>query len=167
MKTINELLDAAAERLGEDGKPLSDAKLSVRLGAYQQKLFDWRNGRGQPDTYAVWTLGEILKMDPLEVSAIIEAERAKSEERRSFWESQLKRFRSTTEVLALAMAMSVIYGTLPYSEAKAALITDSYKNAAPDSQCLLCKVRIMSAIRRRYQRLINYIYTFATIMRPA
>jgi hypothetical protein len=133
MKTIGELLDAAKEKLGN----ASESALGRELGTNHTNLWHWRKGKGQPDTYAVWRLAEILKMNPLEVSAIIEAERAKSDERRSFWEDQMKRFRSTIQAVLLGLGLLMAYGTLPHSEAKAALITDGYQTAVPNKQMFI------------------------------
>ncbi|SFZ77609.1 hypothetical protein [Chitinimonas taiwanensis] len=142
MQTLNDLLEAAAKKLGTDEKPISESRLGDELGAYKQKLYDWKNGRGQPDTYAVWRLAEILKMNPLEVSAIIEAERAKSDERRSFWEDQVKRFRSSIQAVLLGLGLLMAYGTLPHSEAKAALITNGYQTVTPNKQMFIMSSRV-------------------------
>lgn len=112
MQTLNEILDRA---LQETGKP-SDRQLALHMGVAPQTLNHWRMGRSTPDAYALMQLQSILKIDAREILAIIEAERAKTDERKSYWETIKSGFsKSGTLALALALATTLIAASLPYS----------------------------------------------------
>lgn len=81
MMTTNEFLDAVKQRHGFK----SDYELSKALGVKQQTISSYRVGRTSMDPMMAAKVAELLAMNPLEVIAAAEAERAKDEKTKGFW----------------------------------------------------------------------------------
>ncbi|UXY14095.1 hypothetical protein N8I74_12275 [Chitiniphilus purpureus] len=123
METLDEILDAAKAALGKE----SDNQLALAMGVTRGAVSSWRIKRTAPDAYALMELQKILKVDARELLAIIEAERAKTEERRGYWEDVKRSFstKGVSSVLAVATALALL-GTPSRSDAGT---TNSYRNA--------------------------------------
>lgn len=83
VNVINKLLDDAALATGSS----TDYKLAQVLDLKRQKIFAMRAGSEKPSSYVCAKLAQVLKRDPLEIIAMVEAESAKSETQREFWRS--------------------------------------------------------------------------------
>jgi len=81
MMTTNEFLDAVKQRHGFK----SDYELSKALGVKQQTISSYRVGRTSMDPMMAAKVAELLAMNPLEVIAAAEAERARDEKTKGFW----------------------------------------------------------------------------------
>lgn len=81
MKTTVEILDAvrAARQL------TSDYQLAALLETSTQRISNWRNGRHTMDNAMGVKVAGIIGREPLEIIAILEAERATTTELRKFW----------------------------------------------------------------------------------
>lgn len=114
MDTLNEIIDAAMQASGKD----SDRQLALHMGVSPQTVSHWRTGRNTPDLYALMELQKILKVDARQLAATIEAERAKTEERRGYWEDIKKSFSTKGVSSAVALATAVaLFGTPSSSDA--------------------------------------------------
>ncbi|QLI83013.1 hypothetical protein HZU75_16610 [Chitinibacter fontanus] len=109
MKNINEIVDAALVKIGKD----SDRQLSIYMGVSPQTISNWRSHRNAPDSYALMELQKILGIDAREILAIIEAERAKTEERRSYWEEIKAGFSKSGTSIAVAIALATMMTASP------------------------------------------------------
>lgn len=86
MRTTIELVTAVRDLYG------SDRKAAVILKVTQATFSLWRNGDAFPtDDHAI-NLAELLNLDPRYVSAVIRADRAKSDRARSMWHSVAQAF---------------------------------------------------------------------------
>lgn len=109
MNSLDEILNEAVKRIGKE----SDRQLALKMGVAVTTVSSWRTKRSTPDAYALMELQKILQIDARELLAIIEAERAKTEERRGYWEEMKKSFSQKGTVIALAFAMALMLGNAP------------------------------------------------------
>lgn len=115
MMTTNEFLDAVKARHGFK----SDYELSRALGVKPQTISSYRVGRTSMDPMMAAKVAELLAMNPLEVIASAEAERAKDEKAKGFW-------------MRYAAALLMVVGvSAPPSPAEAS-------TAQPVQQSVLC-----------------------------
>ncbi len=96
------LLEEARQKLGG----VTDYKLAQVLQIPRQRVSEYRLGKWQADNYACARIAEILEKDALEIIAAVEAENAKTEERRDYWRS----FRGTGRIAILGLALSGMLG---------------------------------------------------------
>jgi hypothetical protein len=75
------LLEAVREKLGS----VTDYAIGKTLQLHQQTISRYHAGTQQADAYACAKFAEVLERDPLEVIAQVEADSAKTDERRAFW----------------------------------------------------------------------------------
>lgn len=129
METLDDILNAAIKASGAN----SQADFARKIGVSHPTITNWKTGRSTPDAYALMELQKILKMDARELLAIIEAERAKDEKRREYWQDVKKSFR-TTSAAALA-AIALFFSVGMSNKAEAADITK-----ACHAEGLLCQV---------------------------
>ncbi|WP_255992062.1 DUF3693 domain-containing protein [Chitinolyticbacter albus] len=129
MNTLDEILDAAKAAIGKE----SDRQLALHMGVTPAAISLWRTKKGAPDAYGLMELQKILKVDARELLATIEAERAKTEERRGYWEEIKKGFSTKGVSSAVALATAVaLFGTPSSSDAAGqnrAALTLSNKDA--------------------------------------
>lgn len=109
MKTLDDVLDAALKKIGKE----SDRQLSIALGVTASTLSNWRTRKSTPDAYGLMELQKILGIDAREILAIIEAERAKTEERRSYWEEIKAGFSKSGTSIAVAIALAAMMTSSP------------------------------------------------------
>lgn len=102
MKTISDLLDALNARTG-----LSDRKLGPLLGAGEGTVTQWRTGRSFPADEKVPTIAQLLGVQPAYVAAIINGERAKSEETRSMWRDVAAAFSKAAVITVAVITASI------------------------------------------------------------
>lgn len=98
--------------------PQTDYRLAKTLGVSVARMSNWRRGINAPDTLTAWKLAKLLKMDPSEVIAYIEEDRAiaaKDPTRVEFWKQQLPRILPSIAIgtaLLLAAKGTLIGGDL-------------------------------------------------------
>jgi transcriptional regulator with XRE-family HTH domain len=92
MNTL-EYLAACKERLGIE----SDYALAKRLGISQPTISSYRGGRSRMDDDVALTIAEILQINPLQVIAAANAERAKTPEQKARWEGLMEKFSAPVE----------------------------------------------------------------------
>lgn len=103
MNTIDEIIDEAKKGIGVE----SDRQLALHIGLTPQSVNQWRKKTSSPDMYALMQLQKILQRDARELSAIIEAERAKTEERRGYWEDVKRAFSKSALSIAVVAAATI------------------------------------------------------------
>lgn len=84
-------------------KITSDYGLGKALQVSNQRIADYYKGKAWPDAYACAQIALALKLDPLEVLADIEAQSAKTEERRVFWQNFIGRTKKAAAGLLLVL----------------------------------------------------------------
>lgn len=87
MNTL-EYLAACKTRLGIE----SDYALAKRLGVTQSAVSSYRTGRSRIDDEVALTVAEILGVNPMQVIAAANAERAKTPEQRARWMGLMEKF---------------------------------------------------------------------------
>lgn len=87
MNTLD-YLAACKARLGIE----SDYALAKRLGVAQSSVSNYRTGRSRIDDDVALTIAEILQINPLEVIAAANAERAKTPEQKARWTALMEKF---------------------------------------------------------------------------
>lgn len=92
------LLEEARQKLGG----VTDYKLAQVMKLPRARISDYHHGRRQADAYVCTRIAEILEKDALEIIAAVEAENAKTEERRDYWRS----FRGTGRTAILGLVLS-------------------------------------------------------------
>ena len=118
MKTTSEFLDAVKERHSLQ----SDYALAKRLGVRHSTISHYRSGRSSMDPKTAVKIAELLALDPLEVIAAAEVERARDEKTKGFW-------------MRYAAALCMIVGvSAPPSPAEAS-------TAQPVQQSVLCQIK--------------------------
>ncbi|WP_283149427.1 hypothetical protein [Silvimonas soli] len=103
MNSLNEILNEALKAISKD----SDRQLAIHMGVTASAVSLWRHGKSTPDMYALMELQKILQRDARELSAIIEAERAKTEERRGYWEDVKRAFSKSALSIAVVAAATI------------------------------------------------------------
>lgn len=106
METLEDILNEAKKA----SNATSDADLSRKIGVTGATVSYWRSGRQAPDSYALMQLQGILKVDARELLAIIEKERAKTEERREYWDGVKKSFQKTTATALAGLTLLAVFG---------------------------------------------------------
>lgn len=89
---VTKVIDEAKERLGVE----SDYALAKKLEINQARISQYRKGKESLDAYACARLAEVLKMDPFELLAQVEAETEKNETRRTYWKKVAERMAAGT-----------------------------------------------------------------------
>lgn len=89
-------------RLTETGSDYAVAKL---LGESRSRISGYRTGRSHFNPEMCIRVAELLNLDPLEVIAAIEAEKAKTEKTRRFWKATLNRISGTAATVILSVAV--------------------------------------------------------------
>lgn len=87
MKTL-EYLAACKKRLGIE----SDYALAKALGVAQSSVSNYRIGRSRIDDEVALTIAEILQVNPMQVIAAANAERAKTPEQKARWTGLMEKF---------------------------------------------------------------------------
>src|SRR5579871_1792453 len=87
MSNTTRLLDRAVKLCS----PATDYQLAKRLGIANTTIARCRKRGGTLDNMAAWKLAKMLEMEPAQVIAYIEADRAKDDNKRAFWTAQLPR----------------------------------------------------------------------------
>lgn len=87
MLSTIELLDRAKSVAGD----VSDYRLAQLLGVPATTVSNYRVGRSRPENPISMRLADLCGLDPVEVVASVNLERAKSETDRELWEMILKR----------------------------------------------------------------------------
>ncbi len=86
VRNFESLLDALADKAG------SDRKAAPLIGVSQVAISAWRTRRALPGDEKSRKIAEVLNLDPRYVCALVHAERAKSPETRSMWQSVAQAF---------------------------------------------------------------------------
>lgn len=83
MNTVQKLLDRAKQV----SHIPSDYALAKSMELERATISGYRTGRTKPDTYAIYRLAELAHVDKDAAVAQVEAERAKTEAQRKYWQS--------------------------------------------------------------------------------
>ena len=130
METLDEIINEAIKRLDKQ----NDSQLAKAIGVTHVTIHNWRTRRSTPDNYAIVQLAKLLGRSPMEILGIIEAEKAKSEERKEYWQDFLAGLLDTTRKLSAIGALTLASYTTGIPKAEAAPLT-----SAPQScKCILC-----------------------------
>ena len=97
MQTLDEVLNAAIKRLEKQ----NDSSLARAIGVTHVTVHNWRTRRSTPDNFALVQLAKILGRSPLELLGIIEGEKAKTDERKEYWQDFLAGLLETTKKLGV------------------------------------------------------------------
>lgn len=95
MKTTLEYVDAVKIRLDLP----SDYAIAKALGVSRQAVSQYRQGKASFDDLTAVRVAEILGLNPMEVIAAANRERAKSEDARRVWSGLFDRFAANFEAL--------------------------------------------------------------------
>jgi transcriptional regulator with XRE-family HTH domain len=87
----NRYLDRLSEAFPWEGRPATDYRISKMLGVSHGAVSRWRADGGGFDVKTCWKVAELLKIEPAEVIAAVEKDRAKNDSDRDFWGGQLRR----------------------------------------------------------------------------
>lgn len=89
MFSTTDLLDRAKAAAGD----VSDYRIAQLLGVPRATVSGYRRGVSRPENPIAMRLAELCGLDPVEVVASVNLERAKSETDRELWEMILQRCR--------------------------------------------------------------------------
>ena len=81
----------------------TDYKLAKILEIHSGRIADYMNEKRTLDNYACMKIAILLKRDPAEIIATIEADTEKNEKRRTFWADFLQRAQQAGRVLTLGL----------------------------------------------------------------
>lgn len=101
METLDEIINEAIKRLDKQ----NDSQLAKAIGVTHVTIHNWRTRRSTPDNYAIVQLAKLLGRSPMEILGIIEAEKAKSEERKEYWQDFLAGLLDTTKKSGAIVAL--------------------------------------------------------------
>jgi transcriptional regulator with XRE-family HTH domain len=132
MQNIDEILDAAQKAIGKD----SDRQLAIAIGVTPQTISHYRKRISTPDNFAIVQLAKILGRSPLEILGIIEAEKAKTDERKEYWTDFLSGLLDTTKKLGVIAVLTYGGFTAPKAEAQTPPRTANLMVC----ECILCKI---------------------------
>ena len=116
----SEYLDQLAAHLAEDGKPLTDYKLSQRLGTAPQVIYRYRKDQGHFGRDTAIKVAHLLGIDPGVIYLDIQIEGSKSPEEKRIWKSLAKRLgRAAAVTMPTILTAYLMIGMLfsPYSQA--------------------------------------------------
>jgi predicted transcriptional regulator len=99
MSKAKELLLECKIKLGVK----SDYKLAQALEINPARVSAYMSEKETPDTYTAVRVALILKRDPTELIAIIQAEKEKNPKRQAFWLDFLQHVRQTAKLYMLAL----------------------------------------------------------------
>jgi len=124
MSNTAKLLDKARELC----VPATDYRLAKTLGVSAGRMSNWRRGKF-PDNEAAFKLADLLGIPATEVIAYIEADRAKTDQQRSFWSAHLSRALPSIAIASaglLALGGSLIGGKAEATAAKTNFASNVY-----------------------------------------
>ena len=101
MNITPQLIDQLKEKHGLR----SDYAVAKMLGISTQRLSNYRTGRNRFDDLMAYKVAELLELDPAEVIAQINMERAKRPEERKAWKEILERLGSAAAVVTLGVSL--------------------------------------------------------------
>lgn len=136
MQTLVEIIEAAKKASGFD----QDQQLARKIGVPNPYVSGWRHGTRAPDSYAMMQLQKILGIDARELLAIIEAERAKDEERRNYWENIKKEFRNKITITLALFVICLMFGTPETAKASDGLENISFCALTSEMYIMLSKL---------------------------
>lgn len=97
MTKTQQYFEQVREKLGD----ATDYKIAQVLDVSKQNVSEYVRGIREADTYACTKIAMVLEVDPLEVIAQVEAEAARTEKKRAFWQSFFSGLKRTAHVFAL------------------------------------------------------------------
>lgn len=133
--------------------PQTDYQLAKRLGINHATISRCRHRGGTLDNEAATRLAELLAQDPMDVIAIMESERAKTPEKKAFWENRLPR------VMPLVAYLGIISGVTHVTEVRAGtLATDLTTYTLCAVRSLMRMSRIFTRVRRGVTQIAAQIH---------
>jgi transcriptional regulator with XRE-family HTH domain len=149
VKTTAEYLDAYKAKLGLP----SDYALAKSLGVTRAAASKWKLGHAVPDELACARIADALGIEPIEVIAAAQFERAKDEHSRAVWESIWGK--AAGAIVKASIVGAVCLSVVPTS--KAAECGSANAGEAGHS----ARIRVMSTYRRRRQQNASYGFPLA------
>jgi len=104
MKNTVDYLNNAKKKLGIK----SDRQLAIWMGVGTPTLSQYQSGKRIIDDYAAAKIAEALNIDEMEVIAVANIEREKTEERRTYWRKVFARHAGTGVAACLVLSISMI-----------------------------------------------------------
>lgn len=150
MQNIDEILDAAQKAIGKD----SDRQLAIAIGVTPQTISHYRKRISTPDNYAIVQLAKLLGKSPLELLGIIEAEKAKTEERKEYWSDFLNGLLDTTKKLGVIGVIT--YASFTTTSADEAQTRSQTKDSFAVSRVYIMLSRTLKAIRRELGKRLGF-----------
>lgn len=96
MEHVRKLIEECRTKLGVE----TDYQLAKAMDLHRGTLSQCISGKRPPDAYTCARIALVLELDPLEIIASIEAERARTPERRAFWQDLGKSSRKVAATVA-------------------------------------------------------------------
>lgn len=125
----NEYLDMVKNKLISNGLSGSDYNIAKTLDIAQSAMSRYRNHRGTMDDKTCVKVADYLRIDPMEVIASANAERAQTKDDEKFWTGVVKRLSATAAAVLLATS-------LPHVSDDLSAQTMQARNSA--EHCILC-----------------------------
>jgi transcriptional regulator with XRE-family HTH domain len=117
----SEYLDLLARHLSTDGKPLSDYRLSERLGITRQTASRYRNDKGHFDEETAIKAAELLDIHPASILADVQAERTRCPEAKEVWRALSKQMgRAAAAVVLPAILAAYLVIGMTYAPSSSA-----------------------------------------------
>jgi len=102
MTITSKLLDDLKKKL----EVSSDYALAKRLGISVQRISNYRTGRNHFDDLMAYRVAQLLDLDPAELVAQINLERAKRPEEKAAWREILKQLGDAAAVVLLGLSLA-------------------------------------------------------------
>lgn len=127
---IGEVLDRARELNGLK----SDYQLCKAFDLAPNSVSHWRHGRALPDEKSCRILAEAAQVDPLVLTAQVQAQRSKTEDARTMWQAIAERLQMAAHGAAAAIFAVVIAMGFVAGDARAASAGDVHASESVDSK---------------------------------
>ncbi len=99
-----EYLDMTKKKLGIT----SDYALSKEIGVSRSAISNYRSNKSNFDDFVCFQIAEILKKDPIEIIANMNAEREQDDFKRDFWMEKVREYSRAYSFFGAAFTTSII-----------------------------------------------------------
>jgi predicted transcriptional regulator len=121
MQTTNQILDAIKIKHGLT----SDYQLARLMGTSEGGISNYRNGRSHLDNQKAMKAAELLGQDAGAIFALVNAERAKTEQERAVWAEIFEKLGGIAASVLLAIGAATLPAPNAYAGAVSGAATDS------------------------------------------
>lgn len=118
----NRYLDLLSQRYPWEGRPATDYRLAKILGIAHTAVSRYRVHGGGFDNKTCLKVAELLGIEPLEVIAAIEKDRAKNDSDRDFWGGQLRRMG-----VAAGLGLCIVHTAFFSGDARASTLSERFE----------------------------------------